>query len=321
MSDEVEENARRLAEQHGLRFVDLTRSTLAPGAATLLPEAVARRHHVVPIGRRLGTPVIAVSDPGDLFAMDALRASVGREFVAVVASDQQVTDALRQLYAPGTEEEEANAPIQVDSETTGAETQPAPVMSSVAVADPPAPPTDVEDTLAEPDSLSSEQEDSWPVLPGQSDLRDLKTEPFEAGRESTGSAEAADLSESPATNGNGNGHANGNGNGHGTVSFADRDAELGSEKAQESEDEHAGTGKSLGDSLREVLVPQESDAALEIEAEAATDLPHEDDGSISAETEFADEPQVLETDALDLERRVNARRRWFRDDRRRPRDR
>ncbi len=98
MTDESQEGARRLAEQHGLRFIDLTQATLAPGAGSLLPEAVARRHHVVPIGRRLGTPVIAVSDPGDLFAMDALRATVGREFVAVVASADQVTGALDALY-------------------------------------------------------------------------------------------------------------------------------------------------------------------------------------------------------------------------------
>ena len=101
MADDAEQGARRRAEQHGLRFVDLTQSALAPGAASLLPESIARRHNAVPIGRRLGTPVIAVADPGDLFAMDALRASVGREFVAVVARPEQVDRAIRQLYTPG----------------------------------------------------------------------------------------------------------------------------------------------------------------------------------------------------------------------------
>ena len=31
MADDAEQGARRLAEQHGLRFVDLTQSALAPG--------------------------------------------------------------------------------------------------------------------------------------------------------------------------------------------------------------------------------------------------------------------------------------------------
>jgi type IV pilus assembly protein PilB len=100
MTEDAEGSARRLAERHGLRFVDLTQSALAPSAASLLPEDVARRHHAVPIGRRLGTPVIAVSDPGDLFAMDALRASVGREYVAVVARPDQVDRAILHLYTP-----------------------------------------------------------------------------------------------------------------------------------------------------------------------------------------------------------------------------
>ena len=101
MTDVATDNARWLANQHGLRFVDLAQSALAPGAESLLPEAVARRHHVVPIGRRLGTPVIAVSDPGNLFAMDALRASLGREFVVVVAGADQVARALDTLYSAG----------------------------------------------------------------------------------------------------------------------------------------------------------------------------------------------------------------------------
>ena len=109
MTEDAEGSARQLAERHGLRFVDLTQSALAPSAASLLPEDVARRHHAVPIGRRLGTPVIAVSDPGDLFAMDALRASVGREYVAVVARPDQVDRAILHLYTPSEPDAPASA--------------------------------------------------------------------------------------------------------------------------------------------------------------------------------------------------------------------
>ena len=108
MAKDAQEGAQKLADQHGLRFVDLTQSALAPGARSLLPEDVARRHHAVPIGRRLGTPVIAVSNPGDPAAMDALRANVGREFVAVVARQEQVDRAIDQLYLLV---EEAPAPL------------------------------------------------------------------------------------------------------------------------------------------------------------------------------------------------------------------
>ena len=100
MTTTAEDSARRLAEEHGLRFVDLSQLALAPGVASLVPESVARHHHAVPVGRRLGTPVIAVSDPGDRSAMEALRESLGREFVAVVARPEQVERAIVQIYSP-----------------------------------------------------------------------------------------------------------------------------------------------------------------------------------------------------------------------------
>jgi type IV pilus assembly protein PilB len=98
MSEQTRD-ARRLAEQRGLRFVDLAKSVVSKSAASLLPESLARRHHVVPIGQQMGRPVIALSDPDDLFALEALRASMGREFVTVVASEEQVTRTLSALYA------------------------------------------------------------------------------------------------------------------------------------------------------------------------------------------------------------------------------
>jgi type IV pilus assembly protein PilB len=134
MTEDAEQSARRLAEQHGLRFVDLTKSALAAGASSLLPEAVARQHRAVPIGRRLGTPVIAVTDPGDLFAMDALRSAVGREFVAVVARDDQVDRALGKLYADGGGDTLVDtAPEPVPTPTVPLDPSPAPPSTNGSV--------------------------------------------------------------------------------------------------------------------------------------------------------------------------------------------
>jgi type IV pilus assembly protein PilB len=52
------------------------------------------------MGRRLGTPVIAVADPGDIVSMDDLRVALGREFFAVVARDDHIERAIDRLYAP-----------------------------------------------------------------------------------------------------------------------------------------------------------------------------------------------------------------------------
>jgi len=107
MTDTATADARRLAEEYNLRFVDLTQTVIAPGAAQLLPEAVARQYCAVPIGRRLGTPVIALAQPGDLFTMDTLRVSLGREFVAVVARDDQIMRVIEQIYTQADEARES----------------------------------------------------------------------------------------------------------------------------------------------------------------------------------------------------------------------
>jgi type IV pilus assembly protein PilB len=89
---------RLLASDHNLEFVDLDRYSIDASAARLLPEAVARHHHVVPIGRKFGAPVVAITDPTDVVALDTLRATLGREFVTVVAPGDQIESCLARVY-------------------------------------------------------------------------------------------------------------------------------------------------------------------------------------------------------------------------------
>jgi len=89
---------RLLASDHNLEFVDLDRYSIDASASRLLPEAVARHHHVVPIGRKFGAPVVAITDPTDVVALDTLRATLGRDFVTVVAPDDQIESCLARVY-------------------------------------------------------------------------------------------------------------------------------------------------------------------------------------------------------------------------------
>ncbi|MCL4422630.1 MAG: Flp pilus assembly complex ATPase component TadA [Actinobacteria bacterium] len=93
---------RQIAEHHDLDFVDLDRYPVDFAAGRLLPEAIARRHYVLPIGRKFGTPVVAVADPADVFAMDTLRAAIGREFIAMVADRSQISSYVTKLYGTHT---------------------------------------------------------------------------------------------------------------------------------------------------------------------------------------------------------------------------
>ena len=89
------ELACALAEQFGLRYVDLVRHPLDPVAAKLLPVEVARRMFAVPV-RFLdsGGVEVAVADPSDANPTD-LERILGRSVEVVVGERSVIQDAWR----------------------------------------------------------------------------------------------------------------------------------------------------------------------------------------------------------------------------------
>ena len=68
-----------MAQEMGLEFVDLDTVGRRPDrSVAIIPEATARHHNVMVIANEDGTPVVAASNPTDVFAMDDLRTIIGR---------------------------------------------------------------------------------------------------------------------------------------------------------------------------------------------------------------------------------------------------
>jgi type IV pilus assembly protein PilB len=97
------DSIRWMASEHDLEFVDLATYGVDPAAGEIIPESLAREHHVVAIKRKFGTPVIATSDPDDLSAQETVRATIGRDFISVVATDLQIDEYLDRLFGNGQE--------------------------------------------------------------------------------------------------------------------------------------------------------------------------------------------------------------------------
>jgi type IV pilus assembly protein PilB len=89
-----------MASEHDLEFVDLEHYGVDPAAGEILPVDLARRHNMVAIKRKFGTPVIATADPDDLYAQDSVRAAIGRDFISVVASPEQIGAYIDRLFGP-----------------------------------------------------------------------------------------------------------------------------------------------------------------------------------------------------------------------------
>jgi hypothetical protein len=89
------ELASALAEQFGLRYVDLVRHPLDPKTAALLPIEVARRMFAVPVRVvESGAVEVAVADPGDV-EVGALEQMLGRRVELVVGERSVIQDAWR----------------------------------------------------------------------------------------------------------------------------------------------------------------------------------------------------------------------------------
>ena len=88
------EVAEALAEAYGLKSIDLTSYPIDATAATKLPMALARRHRILGIAIDDGEIIVAVADPGDVLALDDVRAATGLVVRPVVVARDELMRAL-----------------------------------------------------------------------------------------------------------------------------------------------------------------------------------------------------------------------------------
>jgi len=88
---------RVLARRSGLEYVNLAESTIDPAAAALLPESLARRYAVIPVGFENDRLVVAMADPSNVLVVDDLRAITGMRISPRIATRSDILDAIRRL--------------------------------------------------------------------------------------------------------------------------------------------------------------------------------------------------------------------------------
>jgi len=87
-----------LAEQIGMRFVDLSDYPVDGSAVSRVPDSVCRRHTALPIGYDEGKLVVAMADPANVFALDDMRSMAGMEIRPVVATKPDVLAAINRYH-------------------------------------------------------------------------------------------------------------------------------------------------------------------------------------------------------------------------------
>lgn len=86
--------ARARAAQAGIPFVELADYPVDRSAVAAVPGALCRRHTVLPIGIAEGMIVLAMADPGNVFAIDDVRAASRLNVAAAVAEESDLRAAI-----------------------------------------------------------------------------------------------------------------------------------------------------------------------------------------------------------------------------------
>jgi Type II secretion system (T2SS), protein E, N-terminal domain len=129
---------RLLADQKGLRFVELSQLTLDPGATGLLSAEKAHMFAALPVGFEDGVAIVAVADPSNELVTENLRRALGSDPRLVVASRSDLHATIDRVHgAPAEEPAEepvAEEPVRVAEEPvfTAPPVQPEPVVEHMA---------------------------------------------------------------------------------------------------------------------------------------------------------------------------------------------
>ena len=88
---------KALATQIGLPFMDLSDFQIDLTAASLVPGSLAKRYTALPIAFEEETLIVAMSDPGNVFAVDDIRTLTGRDIRIVVATRTDIGEAIERV--------------------------------------------------------------------------------------------------------------------------------------------------------------------------------------------------------------------------------
>lgn len=96
---------RAQAEQLGIAFLELDRTSVDQEVAKAIPQSVVQRYNAVPIRRTGNRLTVAMQDPTNVFALDDIRLITGYEIDPVLAAPDDIAALLRSVDGDSRSEE------------------------------------------------------------------------------------------------------------------------------------------------------------------------------------------------------------------------
>ena len=95
---EPEALAYWLSREFQIPKVELKSYLIDSQVLEIVPEALARKHKVIPLFKVGNTVTVATADPLDLIALDELRLRTGKGIEPVVATEEEILQAMEEYY-------------------------------------------------------------------------------------------------------------------------------------------------------------------------------------------------------------------------------
>jgi type IV pilus assembly protein PilB len=89
---------KMLGAQMGIAHVEPAHMIIEQATISLVPEQMARRYQVLPVARKEHLLTLAMVDPLNVFAIDAVQQATGLEVRPVVSREQEVLTAINHYY-------------------------------------------------------------------------------------------------------------------------------------------------------------------------------------------------------------------------------
>ena len=90
---------RALGVQMGIQHLQLSDVVIDQEVVKLVPEQIARRYQVIPLFRKERVVTLAMVDPLNVFAIDAVRQATGLDVQPVVSREQDVLKSINRYYS------------------------------------------------------------------------------------------------------------------------------------------------------------------------------------------------------------------------------
>lgn len=90
--------AEQIAQQHNIPWVDIDQFDIDPSVIKIVPKDLCLKHTMIPLSQSLGTLVVAVADPTNIYIRDDLRFLTASKIEMVVSSENAILGSITRYY-------------------------------------------------------------------------------------------------------------------------------------------------------------------------------------------------------------------------------